>query len=84
MRSKSKVEEWMNSSKTGVDTDDGDDGDSEDEEDDEGDEGDEGEEGELDMNVVEAKVFGGKTGERIHFLDNELKISTSCKYKSYH
>ena len=77
MRSKSKVEEWMN--KSGDVTADEDEEDSDDAEGSEGSEEADGEGGDLDVEVVESRVFGGKTGERINYLNNELKVTTTCK-----
>ena len=76
MRSKSKVEEWMNNSGevTGSEDEDGDDaesGGSEDGGDDAGQE--------MDLEVIDRKVFKSKTGERINFLNKELGVTTECQ-----
>jgi hypothetical protein len=75
MRSKSKVEEWMN--KPGESTESEDEGGMEDSED--GEEGEEDEGQDFELETIDRKVFGSRAGERVNYLRNELKITTSCE-----
>jgi hypothetical protein len=76
MRAKSKVEEWMNNSgeNTGNEDEEDDDARSDGSED-----GGEGAAQELDIEVIDRKVFKSKTGERINFLNKEIGISAECE-----
>lgn len=77
MRSKSKVEEWMNNSGevTGSEDEDGDDAGSDGSED-----GGEGADQEMDLEVINRKVFKSKTGDRITFLNKEIGVTTDCQW----
>jgi hypothetical protein len=77
MRAKSKVEEWMNSPGEAT----GSEGEEEDEARSDGSEdGGEGAAEELDLQVIDRKVFKSKTGDRISFLNKEIGISAECEH----